>query len=315
MQSSNGDRPLPYSEDTEKGVLCSLILAPKEAGEMCQRLLKAEYFFAPAHRITYEVLLGWQGVGQVEFPWLVAEIKNLRALDEVGGKEFLNELFTFIPTASNVGYYIEGVRDVWRRRCAVLLGHRLAEGADLTEIFEQLEIIGSDQEATFGLPSFESAQSLLTEDIPTPTEIVAGLIHQGSKVAIGGTSKSYKTWALINLALSVAAGKPWLERKTAEGKVLYVNLELSKGWFRRRLITVAKAIGLALDDPWSDVRMAHAGRSAGLSHKPPTGRFVADELGIDDLQRYRISKIYIERFVCHSHRTAAQFERRSVIAR
>ena len=41
----------------------------------------------------------------------------------------------------------------------------------------------------------------------------------------------------------------------------------------------------------------------------------ANELGVDDLQRYRISKIYIERFVSHSHRTAAQFERRSVIER
>jgi hypothetical protein len=120
IANNNGDRPLPYSEDAEKGVLCSLILAPKEAGEMCQRLLQAEYFYAPAHRITYGVLLEWRGAGQVEFPWLVAEIKKLRALNEVGGKEFLNELMTFVPTGSNAGYYIEGVCDAWQRRSAIL---------------------------------------------------------------------------------------------------------------------------------------------------------------------------------------------------
>jgi phosphoglucomutase len=60
--------------------------------------------------------------------------------------------------------------------------------------------------------------------------------------------------------------------------------------------------------------MAHTGRSAGLSHKPSTGRFVADKSSVDDLQRYRISKIYIERFVSHSHRTATQFQRRSIVA-
>jgi len=36
---------------------------------------------------------------------------------------------------------------------------------------------------------------------------------------------------------------------------------------------------------------------------------VADESGVDDLQCYRTSKIYIERLVSHAHRTAAQFDR------
>ena len=60
--------------------------------------------------------------------------------------------------------------------------------------------------------------------------------------------------------------------------------------------------------------MTYASRSAGLSHKPPTSRFVTDELSVDDLQRYRISKIYIERFASHSHRAPAQFQRRSIFA-
>jgi hypothetical protein len=38
---------LPYDEDAEKGVLCSLILSPPDAGDLRSRQLKPEYFYAP----------------------------------------------------------------------------------------------------------------------------------------------------------------------------------------------------------------------------------------------------------------------------
>jgi len=66
--SARPQRTLPYDEDAEKGVLASLIHAPKEAGELCRKQLKGEDFAAPAHRIIYEVLLSWTGNGEVEFP-------------------------------------------------------------------------------------------------------------------------------------------------------------------------------------------------------------------------------------------------------
>ena len=53
--SNNGS--LPFSGDAEKGVLCSLILAPDKTVDLCSGLLKPAYFYAPAHRIIYEVLL------------------------------------------------------------------------------------------------------------------------------------------------------------------------------------------------------------------------------------------------------------------
>jgi hypothetical protein len=61
--------------------------------------------------------------------------------------------------------------------------------------------------------------------------------------------------------------------------------------------------------------MSHAGSGARLSNKSSTGQFLTDELGVDDLQCYRASKVDVNGFVGHSHRAAAKFKWRAVLAR
>ena len=86
--------------------------------------------------------------------------------------------------------------------------------------------------------------------IAEPPEIVTGLIHQGSKTGIGGGSKSYKTWILTELAVSVAAGVTWLGRSTLCGKVLYVNLEIQGSFYKKRVKAIAEVSRLATNGDW-----------------------------------------------------------------
>ncbi|HEX7516263.1 MAG TPA: hypothetical protein VF345_03140, partial [Chthoniobacterales bacterium] len=51
------------------------------------------------------------------------------------------------------------------------------------------------------LPSIIDAVELLESDLPTPPEVVRGILHKGSKMVIGGGSKSFKTWTLLDLAV------------------------------------------------------------------------------------------------------------------
>ena len=46
-------RSLPFSEDGEKGVLCSLLLSPRTVLDLCQIKLRPEAFYAPAHQNYY----------------------------------------------------------------------------------------------------------------------------------------------------------------------------------------------------------------------------------------------------------------------
>ena len=60
-------------------------------------------------------------------------------------------------------------------------------------------------------------------------------------MVLGGGSKSYKTWSLADLALSVAGGKPWWDFPVTQGRVLYIDLEIQPGFFGARLERIAGA--------------------------------------------------------------------------
>jgi hypothetical protein len=62
---------------------------------------------------------------------------------------------------------------------------------------------------------------------------------------ISSGSKSYKTFLLLDLALSVASGMPFLGLPTKKSKVLYVNLELQEPFAQKRLKAILRAKGLA----------------------------------------------------------------------
>ncbi len=98
---------LPYSEDGEKGVLCCLILSPKEVANLCESRLRADMFYVPAHKLLYELLMKFAEEGKpTQFPLVKQAMKERGLLEEIGGPEFLNELYNFVPSAAGAGDYI-----------------------------------------------------------------------------------------------------------------------------------------------------------------------------------------------------------------
>lgn len=112
------------------------------------------------------------------------------------------------------------------------------------------EYLASADEAGFHkgderpLPEMVDAATFIAERIEPPAELVAGILHKGSKLALGGGSKSFKTWNLLDMALSVATGTDWLGFKTARGKVLFVNFEIQPHAWQSRIKVVARAKGI-----------------------------------------------------------------------
>jgi hypothetical protein len=68
-----------------------------------------------------------------------------------------------------------------------------------------------------------------------PPEIIEGILHQGCKMILGGTSKSNKSWCLLDLAISVASGQPWWGRRCVKMPVVYINFELQPWALAQRL--------------------------------------------------------------------------------
>ncbi len=80
-----------------------------------------------------------------------------------------------------------------------------------------------------------------------PPILVAGLLHKGGTLLLGGSSKSFKSWSLIDLAVSVATGAAWWGLSCGQGRVLYADFELTPFFWRKRAMEIAQARGLSLD--------------------------------------------------------------------
>lgn len=63
---------------------------------------------------------------------------------------------------------------------------------------------------------------------PYPPCLIENVLRQGDKMLIAGPSKAGKSFALIQLCIAIAEGKSWMGFPCAQGKVLYVNLELNR---------------------------------------------------------------------------------------
>jgi AAA domain len=80
------------------------------------------------------------------------------------------------------------------------------------------------------LPEIVTLREFAASPPVAPPQIIEGILHQGCKMILGGTSKSNKSWCLLDLALSVASGQPWWGRKCTKLPVVYINFELHNCW-------------------------------------------------------------------------------------
>ncbi len=98
-----------------------------------------------------------------------------------------------------------------------------------------------------GLPPMLTISELLAKNYPRPAELIAGVLHRRSKMTIAGGSKTYKTWAMLDLALSVATGTPWWDFPTTKGRVLYLNFELDDFFFQERVTAILEAKDVSVE--------------------------------------------------------------------
>jgi hypothetical protein len=91
------------------------------------------------------------------------------------------------------------------------------------------------------LPPIEDVSEFIVKPMQKPKLLIDRILHQGSKMAVGGGSKSFKTWILLDLALSVACGVSWLGFNTTKARVLYCNVEIQQEFMQDRVKAIEKA--------------------------------------------------------------------------
>jgi replicative DNA helicase len=125
------NRPLPASEEAEKGVLSCLLQWPEKLPENLHSMPPALFYFPSLQEIfctmVDEVVCG-RPIDPVN---LTHRLRNAGRLDLVGGAAAISELFAFVPIPAHFHFYLATLRELFSQR-----KHIEAHARSLNRLFE-----------------------------------------------------------------------------------------------------------------------------------------------------------------------------------
>ncbi len=221
----------------------------------------ADSFATPHHKEIWACLQRLHAAGQpLSLDVITEDLRAQRLLESIG-PEYLRQIANpcqYIgdqfpnDSEADAKYFLAQLLEKERLR-AVVAAARAAEAAAYAytgggldvyeplvraaEVFDRVRSQGGRELP----PVLGFREFVKPEPSPLPEELVAGVLHRGAKMMIAGGSKSFKTWVLLDLALSVSTGSPWWGKRTVAGRVLYLNLELMQPFCEARVRSVMEA--------------------------------------------------------------------------
>lgn len=98
-------------------------------------------------------------------------------------------------------------------------------------------------------PQFVSVRQLMAACPALRPPVIEGLLREGETMNLIASPKTGKSWLVLDLAIAVAMGRPWLGRfPTVAGDVLIIDNELHGETSANRIPKVAKARGIGTDE-------------------------------------------------------------------
>ncbi|MGZ5023174.1 MAG: replicative DNA helicase, partial [Chthoniobacterales bacterium] len=206
-----------------------MLISPREIIAEVVEKITEEYFYIPAHQTTYTVLVELWNAGQgIDLITFTQVLRDRNVLDAVGGASFVTSLFTFVPTAANVTYYLEIVREKYILRQIIAAAtesvRRAYEEQDevhalLDEVEQKIFAVGEDRfkgqmpgmkEQVMGalesIEKFWERKGGIT-GIPTgfhELDRMTNGLHGGEMIVIAARPSMGKTALAMNIAEHVA---------------------------------------------------------------------------------------------------------------
>ncbi len=175
----NIDRLPPHSVEAEAGVLGCILQAPMESMGWCAEKIRggAQWFYDLRHQTIFNVLREMYDKQEaVDLITVQQKLKDRNLLEQVGGIAYLSQLQDAVPSAANLSYYLEIVREKFLLRQMLTL---------CTEAVGR--VYEHDGEVEPLLLGIESEMSKLTETEQEQSE-------QHIKQVILGVMKDMEDW-------------------------------------------------------------------------------------------------------------------------
>lgn len=257
--SANGaSNAPPWNREAERRVLGAILSAGLPALDVVRRALCTTDFYPDAHQRIYSAALAVASAGDPIDVVSVAEELRRRGNLEDAPPAYLAELLGGEPTGANVAHHAGVVQDHARRRQLINLTRRLtddayagrASGAELVQrAAEEMASLQAASANAGEVPGPLSLGDLVDKYPKLRPAAVEGLLRRGETMNVIATTKTGKSWLVVDLALAMATGAEWLGLfPTVPGNVLIIDNELHRESSSDRIRKVAEARGIALAD-------------------------------------------------------------------
>lgn len=247
--------------EAEQGVLGSMLISPRETIAEAVEKINEDYFYVPAHQTVYSYLVElWNTSQGIDLITFTQALRDRNVLEAVGGAAFVTSLFTFVPTAANVGYYLEIVREKFILRQIIAAAtesvRRAYEEQDevdnlLDEVEAKILAVGEDRfKGT--MPGMKEQVMGALESIEQLWERRGGItgistgfaeldrmtngLHDGEMVVIAARPSMGKTALAMNIAEHVAI--------SSKLPVAVFSLEMSSQQLVQRLLCSRARVNL-----------------------------------------------------------------------
>jgi replicative DNA helicase len=225
------DRLPPHSLEAEQGVLGSIFLLPNECmGEAVEKLKAgSEVFYDLRHRTIYEVLVEmYDHKEPIDSITVSQRLKDQQQLEAIGGGAYLSALPDGVPSAANMGYYLNVVREKYILRrmiqtCTGVVGRVYEHEGEVDGLLDEVErdILRISEErieststtikdlvrnAISTIEDYHQRQGMLTgigTGFPDLDKMTSGL-HGGEMIVIAARPSMGKTSLAMNIAEAVA---------------------------------------------------------------------------------------------------------------
>jgi replicative DNA helicase len=229
--ASNVDRLPPHSPEAEQGVLGCILISPNDCMGECIEKLKAsdEVFYDLRHQTIFKTLAEmYDSRHAIDVITLQQRLKDAQLLEQVGGIAYLSLLPDTVPSAANLTYYLDIVREKYLLRkmihvCTDVVGRVYDYEGEVDALMDEVErdilrisearvqtqsttIKDLVKKAISTIEDFHQRQGMLT-GIPTGfndlDKMTSGL-HGGEMVVIAARPSMGKTSLAMNIAEHVA---------------------------------------------------------------------------------------------------------------
>jgi replicative DNA helicase len=142
------DRLPPHSTEAEMGVLGCALLSPNECIGECVEKLKDDgkmAFYDLRHQTIYETLSAMFNARQpIDLITVQQHLKDRQLLEQIGGIAYLSQLQDAVPSAANLSYYLEIVREKFLLRklittCSGVVGKVFDYEGEVETLLDEVE--------------------------------------------------------------------------------------------------------------------------------------------------------------------------------